>query len=103
MISIKCPIIQGNCRINVDLFGQKDYGLGGKALDMAAALGDAYNQYQPPETALGMMALPAKAVYGLGNMIVQDVGDKTKSIMGTDINNPAAMNQAATDAVWFGG
>ena len=78
--------------------GQKDYGLGGKALDMAAALGDAYNQYQPPETALGMMALPAKAVYGLGNMIVQDVGDKTKSIMGTDINNPAAMNQAATDA-----
>ena len=78
--------------------GQKQYGLGGKVLDMAAALGDAYNQYQPPETALGMMALPAKAVYGLGNMIVQDVGDKTKSIMGTDINNPAAMNQAATDA-----
>ena len=78
--------------------GQKDYGLGGKALDMAAALGDAYNQYQPPETALGMMALPAKAVYGLGNMIVQDVGDKTKSIMGTDRSNPAAMNQAATDA-----
>ena len=78
--------------------GQKQYGLGGKVLNMAAALGDAYNQYQPPETALGMMALPAKAVYGLGNMIVQDVGDKTKSIMGTDINNPAAMNQAATDA-----
>ena len=78
--------------------GQKQYGLGGKVLDMAAALGDAYNQYQPPETALGMMALPAKAVYGLGNMIVQDVGDKTKSIMGTDISNPAAMNQAATDA-----
>jgi len=78
--------------------GQKDYGLGGKALDMAAALGDAYNQYQPPETALGMMALPAKAVYGLGNMIVQDVGDKTKSIMGTDRSNPAAMDQAATDA-----
>ena len=78
--------------------GQKQYGLGGKVLNMAAALGDAYNQYQPPETALGMMALPAKAVYGLGNMIVQDVGDKTKSIMGTDISNPAAMNQAATDA-----
>lgn len=78
--------------------GQKQYGLGGKVLDMAAALGDAYNQYQPPETALGMMALPAKAVYGLGNMIVQDVGDKTKSIMGTDRSNPAAMNQAATDA-----
>ena len=65
---------------------------------LLAMMGDAYNQYQPPETALGMMALPAKAVYGLGNMIVQDVGDKTKSIMGTDINNPAAMNQAATDA-----
>ena len=78
--------------------GQKQYGLGGKVLDMAAALGDAYNQYQPPETALGMMALPAKAVYGLGNMIVQDVGDKTKSIMGTDRSNPAAMDQAATDA-----
>jgi hypothetical protein len=78
--------------------GQKQYGLGGKVLNMAAALGDAYNQYQPPETALGMMALPAKAVYGLGNMIVQDVGDKTKSIMGTDRSNPAAMNQAATDA-----
>ena len=65
---------------------------------LLAMMGDAYNQYQPPETALGIMALPAKAVYGLGNMIVQDVGDKTKSIMGTDINNPAAMNQAATDA-----
>ena len=79
--------------------GQKQYGLGGKVLNMAAALGDAYNQYQPPETALGMMALPAKAVYGLGNMIVQDVGDKTKSIMGTDRSNPAAMDQAATDAL----
>ena len=65
---------------------------------LLAMMGDAYNQYQPPETALGMMALPAKAVYGLGNMIVQDVGDKTKSIMGTDRSNPAAMNQAATDA-----
>ena len=33
---------------------------------LLAMIGDAYNQYQPPETALGMMALPAKAVVGLG-------------------------------------
>ena len=78
--------------------GQKDYGLGGKALDMAAALGDAYNQYQPPETALGMMALPAKAVYGLGQGAVTAIEDFVK-----DPSDPKKSFDAASIVAGGGG
>ena len=78
--------------------GQKQYGLGGKVLDMAAALGDAYNQYQPPETALGMMALPAKAVYGLGQGAVTAIEDFVK-----DPSDPKKSFDAASIVAGGGG
>ena len=65
---------------------------------LLAMIGDAYNQYQPPETALGMMALPAKAVYGLGQGAVTAIEDFVK-----DPSDPKKSFDAASIVVGGGG
>ena len=80
--------------------GQKEQGLlGGGIVDAEAALIDAYNQFELPDDALGLLSLPAKAAVGLGRMALTDISNLTQSIMQTDRSDPDAMARAATDGL----
>ena len=80
--------------------GQKEQGLlGGGIVDAEAALIDAYNRFELPDDALGLLSLPAKAAVGLGRMALTDISNLTQSIMQTDRSDPDAMAQAATDGL----
>jgi len=78
--------------------GQKKYGLGVKILDAEAALIDAYNQFQPPDDALGLLALPAKAAYALGQGALTAIEDFVK-----DPSDPKKSFDAASIVAGGGG
>lgn len=72
--------------------GIKNYGLGGKAMDAGAAIGDAYDKWVPEIADIYNIPL------GMAKSVVDDVAQKTHDVMKSDPNDPASLQQASVDA-----